>query len=115
MHRKICVVQGKTLEEAKYHLKTKYGISKEYNQHCEVHPLFGTGQGSGNSPAYWLFISSTLFDMYDSKAHGSIYEIKDRNTQVMVNAIGFVNNVRMSINAFENNQITLEQLAILAS
>ena len=32
MHQKICVVQGRTLGEAKYYLKTKYGISDDYIQ-----------------------------------------------------------------------------------
>ena len=63
MHRKKCVVQWKMLEEARYYLKTKYGISKEYIQHSKAHPIFDSGQGSGNSPTYWLFISSMLFDM----------------------------------------------------
>ena len=115
MHRKICLVQGKTLEEARYYLKTKYGVSEEYIQHCEAHPLFGSGQGSGNSPTYWLFISSTLFNMYDMKAHGSRYRSREGTSEVQVKAIGFVDDVRTSVNAFENNKITLNQLIALAS
>ena len=37
LHRSIALVQGKTLEEVKYHLKTKLGITEEYYQHCEFH------------------------------------------------------------------------------
>ena len=114
MHKKICVVQGRTLEEARYYLKTKYGISEDYIQHCEAYPLFGSGQGSGNSPTYWLFISSTLFDMYDLRAHGSTYKSRDGTTTVQVKAVGFVDDVRTSVNAFENNAITIEQLTALA-
>ena len=58
MHKKICVVQGNTLEEARYHLKTKYGVSEEYIQHCKAYPMFGTGQGSGDSPTYWLSLAT---------------------------------------------------------
>ena len=115
MHRQICVVQGRTLGEAKYHLKTKYGISDDYIQHCEAYPIFGTGQGSGNSPTYWLFISSTLFNMYDSLVHGSVYQSRDRKTSVTIKAIGFVDDVQTNINAFENNKITLDQLAAMAT
>ena len=56
-----------------------------------------------------------MFDLYDSKAHGSSYESKDRTTKVKVNAIGFMDNVRTSINAFESNQISVQQLAAMAS
>jgi hypothetical protein len=34
MHRFIALVQGRTLEEVKYHLKTKLGVSEENYQHC---------------------------------------------------------------------------------
>ena len=115
MHRKICLVQGNTLEEAKYFIKTKYGVSDEYITHCKAHPIYGTGQGSGNSSTYWLFISSTLFDMYNSQAQGSVYESKNRSIQVTVKAIGFVDDVRTSINAFENNSLSLEQLVRMAT
>ena len=115
MHRKVCIVQGKTLEEAKYFLKTKFGISEDFIQHSEAHPIFGTGQGSGNSPTYWLFISSTLFDMYDERAHGSTYESPDKRVQVKVKAIGFVDDVRTSVNAFANNALTIDQLVTLAT
>ena len=115
MHKKICVVQGRTLEEARYHLKTKYGVSDDYIQHCEAHPIFGMGQGSGNSPTYWLFISSTLFDIYDLRAHGSTYKSRDGSAKVQVKAVGFVDDVRTSVNAFENNTITVDQLIALAT
>ena len=115
MNRKICVVQGKTLEEAKYFLKTKYGISDEFIEHSYAQPLFGSGQGSGNSPTYWLFISSTLFDLYDSQAHGSLYLSQDKTIGVEVKAIGFVDDVRTSVNAFTHNRITLRQLMDMAT
>ena len=115
MHRKICKVQGKTLKEAKYFLKTKFGISEDFIQHSKAHPMFGTGQGSSNSPTYWLFISSTLFDMYDEQANGSTYESPNKWVQVKVKAIGFVDDVQTSVNAFANNALTINQLVTLAT
>jgi Reverse transcriptase (RNA-dependent DNA polymerase) len=98
IHRKICIVQGKTLQDAKYHLKTKLGVSDEFIKHCQVYPIFGTGQGSGNSPAVWLFISSTLFDIYDKLATGSTYQTRERSLDLVVKAVGFVDDVRTSTN-----------------
>ena len=115
MNKKICIVQGNTLAEAKYYLKTKYGVSDDFIQHSIAYPLFGTGQGSGNSPTYWLFISSTLFDLYDTKDHGSLYQSQDRKTEIEVKAIGFVDDARTSVNAFSNNKITLQQLMGMAA
>ena len=53
--------------------------------------------------------------MYDAHAHGSTYQSRDQKSEVQVKAIGFVDDVRTSINAFVNNTITLEQLATLAT
>ena len=55
--------------------------------------LFGTSQSSGNSPTYWLFIGSTLFDLYDAKAHASKYQSPDKSVEVEVKAVGFVDDV----------------------
>ena len=77
MHRCVALVQGKTLQDVHYHLKTNLGVSEENYKHCEIHPIYGTGQGSGNSPIIWLVISSVLFNCYESKAHGATFECPD--------------------------------------
>jgi hypothetical protein len=115
IHRKVCIVQGKTLEEAKYYLKTKLGVSDEFIQHCKAFPIFGTGQGSGNSPAVWLFISSTLFDIYDKLATGSTYQTRDKSMELVVKAVGFVDDVRTSTNDFANNGLTIDHLVDMAT
>lgn len=49
----------------RYTVKTVYGISKE-NYHSMVFaPLFGTGQGSGASPAIWLSLVVILLQTLD--------------------------------------------------
>ena len=110
MHRNICIVQGRTLAEAKYYLKTKLGISDDFIQHSQAFPIFGTGQGSGNSPMYWLFISSTLFDIYKDRARGSHYSTPDKSIQTDVKIVGFVDDTRNSTNAFANNEVSMETL-----
>lgn len=45
---------AEALEFMKYTVKTLYGISEANYQGTPFEPLFGTGQGSGASPAAWL-------------------------------------------------------------
>ena len=53
------------LQFMKYTVKTVYGIS-ELNYHVtEFAPLFGTGQGSGASPAVWLSLVVILLQTMD--------------------------------------------------
>jgi hypothetical protein len=53
-----------TLQQAKYHLKTKQGVSKSYYAHSEATPVHGNGQGAGDSPSQWCQQSAMLFDLY---------------------------------------------------
>jgi hypothetical protein len=115
MDRRVCMVQGRTLAEAKYYLKTKLGISETYVQHSRAHPMFGNGQGAGDSPQKWLFMSSTLFDIYEPKAAGSKFASPDGNLEVEVKLIGFVDDVRNSTNLFDQDEAPMEQLVQAAT
>ena len=100
MNKKVCIVQAKTLQQAKYYLRTKLGISAEYAEHTQECPWFGTGQGSGNSPFYWLLISSTLYDLYCAKTGGgATYSTPDKQLTTTIHLLGFVDDV--------NNRTTL--------
>lgn len=61
LHQNVAFVQASTLEENKYKLKTSLGVSEEFYANCQAFPIYGTGQGSGNSPAIWCIVSSVLF------------------------------------------------------
>ena len=99
LHKAVCVVQAETLKHAKYYLKTKFGISSEYAKHTKQCPWFGTGQGSGNSPFYWLFISSTLYDLYCEKSTGgATYVSWDKEHSMKLHLLGFVDDVNNRTN-----------------
>ena len=55
MPKTICVLHAKTLEEAKYYLKTMFDVSDEFYKNGTFTPIYGNGQGSTNSPSAWLF------------------------------------------------------------
>jgi hypothetical protein len=56
-----------TLEKAKYHLKTKQGITTTSYSHSEDTPIYGNGQGAGDSPSQWCQQSTMLFDLYSEQ------------------------------------------------
>ena len=90
IHRHVALVQGRTLEDVKYHLKTQLGVSEEAYKHCIITPIYGTGQGSGNSPTIWLVVSSILFRCYSKRAHGARFESPDCSVCVDIFRVGFV-------------------------
>ena len=55
-----------SLKLMKYFVKTVYGISEMNYKGTPLEPLFGTGQGSGASPAVWLTLVVLLLDCLDT-------------------------------------------------
>ena len=56
---------AQALEMMKYTVKTVFGISENNYKGTPFEPLFGTGQGSGASPAVWLTLVVLLLDTLD--------------------------------------------------
>ena len=115
-HRSIVFINGKTLQEAKYVLKTQLGVSERSYQHCELFPIYGSGQGAGNSPGIWCCISSDAFKCYEAKANGATFYSPDLSVQCKVFMIGFVDDTSSSTNDFlQPNQKPLDHYAASAT
>ena len=66
------------LAQMKFHLQTQFGISATYIQSSLDNFLFGTGQGSGASPAIWLLLSTVLLSAFAKKARrGMVFKSPD--------------------------------------
>jgi hypothetical protein len=103
LHKNVAFVMARTLEEARYKLKTALGMSESYYQHCELYPIYGTGQGSQNSPAIWCIISSVLFDCFETQAHGATFESPDKTQSITIYMVGFVDDSTGQVNQFLDN------------
>ena len=90
INREVIFVHAKTLQEARFTLKTAKGISDTWYLHCVRFPIHGTGQGSTNSPTIWCFILSELFECHTKEAHGILFESPDGNLFVQMSIVGFV-------------------------
>jgi hypothetical protein len=65
MPRNAIRLHADALRFMKYTVKTMYGISTENYHGTPFAPLFGTGQGSGASPAVWLSLIVLLLHTFD--------------------------------------------------
>ena len=84
-HCSIVLINPTTLKSARYLLKTQLGISSISYSHSKLFPIYGSGQGSGNSPSLWCAIISVLFDIYETQACGVSFYSPDKT--VAVNSI----------------------------
>jgi hypothetical protein len=112
LHCQLAVVHGRTLQEARYKLRTAVGISESEYSHSIQFPLYGSGQGSGNSPALWLLvISATLFDVHDKFAQGATYQDPFGVNSVQLKMSGFVDDTNASLNDWQpQHQMELDAL-----
>jgi hypothetical protein len=63
-------MHANTLSQAKYYLKTQNGISESYYSHQST-PVYGNGQGAGDSPSQWSQESAMLFQIYQGMRPGA--------------------------------------------
>lgn len=101
LHRNVVTVHATTLKEAKFHLRTHLGYSESFYSHHVEFPIYGSGQGSGNSPSIWLFISSTLCDIHQQLSHGARFVSPDAKEEVKINMVGFVDDCTGTCNDFQ--------------
>jgi hypothetical protein len=112
--KNVAFVMASTLQECKYKLKTLLGVSEDFYKHCQMFPIYCTGQGSGNSPVIWCIISSVIFDCHASRAHGATFESPDRTHTIIFYMIGFVDDSTGQANAFlRDTQPSAETLVAL--
>ena len=89
---------GKTLANARYHLRTALSETETFWSHNRSTPIYGTGQGSGISPGLCSVTYSDIFDVHLSLSTGSTYYDPTRSTTTTINNIGFVDDTTTTCN-----------------
>jgi hypothetical protein len=101
LHKRLVALHANTLKQARFHLRTINGISTESYTHCLQFPIYGSGQGSGNSPAIWLFISSTLCDIHNQISRGAFFTNPQGTETVKLSMVAFVDDSTGTYNDFQ--------------
>ena len=90
IHRQVVFVHVQTLKNTIFQLKLYNKVTGEAYWHCKNIPIHSTGQGSGNSPVIWCFLSSKLFQCYEEKAHCMTFSSPDGSVTFSMAIVGFV-------------------------
>ena len=86
-----------SLVDLKHQVKTIYGLLAEYGS-TRLHPLHGTGQGSGGSPTFWAVIADVLFNSMDSQGKGLVFNSPRRDVVSARNEDGYVDDTALGVN-----------------
>ena len=62
-----------------YHPVTFHGPSQASYSHSNKHPIYGSGQDSGNAGAEWNFLSVALMALIDKHSQGCEIEGPTKN------------------------------------
>jgi hypothetical protein len=100
VNEQVTKLNEETLHNAAYHIRTETGLSPISYSHSPQFPIYGTGQGSGNSPMIWCFISSLLYKCYGQQAHAAQYANPDHANPMAWSMIGFVDDSNGQVNVF---------------
>ena len=97
LHPDVAALNGQMLEQAEYHLKTRSNITEEYYSHDPPNnPVYGSGQGAGNSPGLWNSISSLLFDCHQETSNGATFTDPTKENSLHISMTGYVDDCTSS-------------------
>jgi hypothetical protein len=101
-----------TLAKAKYHLKTQHGIAEEFYSN-DMTPVYGNGQGAGDSPSQWSQEGALLFKLYQEKMPGAIMHDRKGDCRVNIPLAAFADYTNLIGNrtSTDNQQYSLIQEA----
>ena len=101
-------LHNRLLGEMKYEVYIE-GASKSLAYKSEKdNMVYGTGQGCGNSPFVWLFISNILLKIFNKEATGATYYSQRAHRSTTIQASAYVDDVNTHHNV-QNKRESLEE------
>jgi hypothetical protein len=83
-----------TLQKSNYYLKTQQGISTSSYSN-ETGPVYGNGQGAGDSPSQWSQESAMLFQIYQELATGATMSNRNGTPIVDIHMTAFADDTNL--------------------
>ena len=98
--KQVTQLNAATRYQARYNIRAELGLSDTSYSYLSTMPIYGTGQGSGNSPMIWCFLSSILDDCYNLQAHPAQYYNPNWTDACSISMVGFVDDSDGQVNSF---------------
>jgi hypothetical protein len=79
----------------KNHPKTAAGVSTHFYSHRAANPVHGEGQGAGDAPPRWIFISDPMIKAYNEKGHIPTFTNPERSISFRRGASSFIDDTAL--------------------
>jgi hypothetical protein len=83
----------KTPTNTKYRVKITGGTKRYVYSNNKKTPIYGTGQGSGNSPIIWLFIFDIIAQIMEENAIGATYLGEEKQQPIKIKMTAYVDDI----------------------
>lgn len=100
-------MHARTLKHAKYYLKTQNGVSEMFYSN-DTTPVYGNGQGAGDSPSQWSQESAMLLKLYEERVQGTSMSLRTGETIARLPMAAFADDINLLGNNDKNNKSRVE-------
>ena len=97
LHRSIGTFLARLMFQAKRHVRTGHGVSKQHISTTKKQVLYGIGQGNGGGPAMWIAHLTVMFSALSAVCHGFAMTCVEQLSRVFTVGTGYVDNVTLGI------------------
>ena len=101
---------ARVITQAKFHIKSLLGISDLFYTHSEDSPVYGTGQGTGDSSNQWGMLSSIILRIMHERANSAHFEAPDKSETEDVSNTAFVDDTSGYQNEYNREEDTIRTL-----
>jgi hypothetical protein len=94
---------------SKISFENSVGNFQNFLPHSESTPVYGNGQGAGDSPSQWCQQSAMLFDIYTESQSGAQFSSRSGETALSLPLAAFADDTNL-IGNDDERRLTVEQL-----
>ena len=105
-------LHNRLLAAMKYEIMIEGASTSAVYTSDEHNMVYGTGQGCGNSPFIWLFISNVLLKMFNRSASGAQYSSQKTGNQISIHASAYVDDINSHHNEYGIMNCLEEQMKL---
>ena len=98
MGKNVCNMMLDAMENMEHRVQTSHGILVAMYQTSKLYKVFGTGQGSGGSPSFWLAVYDVIFKCIDKDLKEVTFVNPDWSITSARVEDAFVDNTLMTVN-----------------